>query len=241
MIKIKFFLSTNMSITTNNFLKITTLSAATALSTFSIASAATIDGLGGEDGSTPITFNVNNGQDADDIYTASKVDSLLADKANSADVGNTTTLQTTATNLVGAVNEVKTTANEALTTANNNVSTANSYTDAQLQSAKTYVDNTFATKSEIANLTTNNFATKAQVTDLSNRVNKAIAMAAALDFVAPSDNKHLNVIVGSAGYKNQQAVSAGLTLRFNNVLFGVGGSFSGSESLVKGVVSISAF
>lgn len=222
-----------MSITTNNFLKIATLSAATALSTFSIASAATIDGLGA-DGSTPITFAVNNGQDGDEIYAASKVDTLLADKANSADVGNTTTLQTTAKNLVGAVNEVK-------TTANNNVSTANSYTDAQLQSAKTYVDNTFATKSEIANLTTNNFATKAQVTDLSNRVNKAIAMAAALDFVAPSDNKHLNVIVGSAGYKNQQAVSAGLTLRFNNVLFGVGGSFSGSESLVKGVVSISAF
>jgi hypothetical protein len=200
MIKIKCFLSTNMSITINNFLKIATLSAATALSTFSIASAATIDGLGA-DGSTPITFNVNNGQDGDEIYTASKIETLL----------------------------------------NNNVSTANSYTDTQLQSAKTYVDNTFATKSEIANLTTNNFATKAQVTDLSNRVNRAIAMAAALDFVAPSDNKHLNVIVGSAGYNNQQAVSAGLTLRFNNVLFGVGGSFSGSESLVKGVVSISAF
>ncbi len=224
-----------MSITTNTFLKIATLSAATALSTFSIASAATIDGLV-EDNSIPgstttskITFTVTNGQDGDEIYTADKVNDRTGDFSTLTGdaVGKT--------DLVSAIN-TKADASAVYTTAQSDTNLSNS-----IALAKTYVDNTFATKSEIANLTTNNFATKAQVTDLSNRVNKAIAMAAALDFVAPSDNKHLNVIVGSAGYKNQQAVSAGLTLRFNNVLFGVGGSFSGSESLVKGVVSISAF
>ncbi len=80
-----------------------------------------------------------------------------------------------------------------------------------------------------------------QVTNLNQRVNRAIAMAAAMDFVAPNDGKSFNVVVGGASYKGQSATSLGLTAKYKNVLVGIGGAVSGSDHLVKGVVSISAF
>ncbi len=116
----------------------------------------------------------------------------------------------------------------------------NSATDVQL-ATKNYVDTQIAALQNTGLATSGNKALEAQVSTLNSRINRAISMAAAMDFVAPDNGKLLNVVIGSAAYKGQSATSLGVTAKYKNVLFGIGGSTSGSDHLVKGVVSISAF
>jgi|GEM_PF-5591188 len=104
-----------------------------------------------------------------------------------------------------------------------------------------YVDTQIAALQNTGLATSDNKALEAQVSTLNSRINRAISMAAAMDFVAPDNGKLLNVVIGSAAYRGQSATSLGVTAKYKNVLFGIGGSTSGSDHLVKGVVSISAF